>query len=104
MEVTSEVAATSTDNSEISLKDVTANAVAASQRWGLSGREIQIALLVLAGISNAGIASAACITESTLRTHLRNIYAKAGVHSHDELIDAMTRGDDDDTARTVAPQ
>ena len=103
-EAPSGMAATGADNSEINLKDVTANAVAASQRWGLSGREIQIALLVLAGISNAGIASAACITESTLRTHLRNIYAKAGVHSHDELIDAMTRGDDDNTAHTVTPQ
>lgn len=89
-------AATGGDAVERALGDAAANAVASGQRWGLSGREMQIALLVLTGASNARIAHAACITESTLRTHLRNIYAKAGVHSRDELIDAMTREDEDE--------
>ena len=57
----------------------------------LSERERGIALLVLRGLDNGAICGQACITESTLRTHLRNIYAKAGVHSRNELIDLLAK-------------
>lgn len=53
---------------------------------GLSEREREISLLVLQGNSNTFICDTACITESTLRTHLRNIYAKTDTHSREELI------------------
>ena len=35
------------------------------------------------------ICQEACITESTLRTHLRNIYGKTDTHSRSELIELM---------------
>ena len=55
----------------------------------LSEREREISLLVAKGEDNAAICAVACITESTLRTHLRNIYAKTGAHSREELIEII---------------
>lgn len=56
---------------------------------GLSERERHISQLVLCGEDNASICDQLCITESTLRTHLRNIYAKTDVHSRVELIQLL---------------
>ena len=68
-----------------------ANACAqrAAARFDLSDREREIAALVLLGHDNANITGQLTVTESTLRTHLRNIYAKADVHSRQELVDAL---------------
>lgn len=63
----------------------------AARGFGLSERESEISLLVVQGLDNAAICEKACITESTLRTHLRNIYAKLGVHSRAELV-ALVEG------------
>ena len=61
----------------------------AAAEFGLSKREEEIALLVMESKNNAVIQNQLCITESTLRTHLRNIYGKASVHSRQELIDLL---------------
>ncbi len=55
----------------------------------LSEREREISLLVLQGNDNATICEVACITESTLRTHLRNIYAKTDAHGRQELVEML---------------
>ena len=62
-----------------------ANFSRAIESLGLSERERHISLLVLRGGDNASICEELCITESTLRTHLRNIYAKTDVHSRADL-------------------
>lgn len=62
---------------------------AATREYGLSKREGEIAELVMKGKNNAVIQELLCITESTLRTHLRNIYSKVSVHSRQELVDAL---------------
>lgn len=61
----------------------------ATRGLGLSERERDIALHVLHGLDNGTICQTACITESTLRTHLRNMYSKLDVHSRAELIDLL---------------
>ena len=61
----------------------------AAAEFGLSKREEEIAVLVMESKNNAVIQNQLCITESTLRTHLRNIYGKASVHSRQELIDLL---------------
>lgn len=61
----------------------------AAAEFGLSKREEEIALLVMESKNNAVIQNQLCITESTLRTHLRNIYGKTSVHSRQELIDLL---------------
>lgn len=60
-----------------------------AQEYALSKREEEIAELVAKGKNNAVIQESLCITESTLRTHLRNIYGKASVHSRQELVDLL---------------
>ncbi|HIY84779.1 MAG TPA: helix-turn-helix transcriptional regulator [Candidatus Rubneribacter avistercoris] len=67
----------------------------AACEFGLSNREEEIAVLVMKGKNNAVIEKLLCITESTLRTHLRNIYGKAGVHSRQELADTLASYLDD---------
>lgn len=52
----------------------------------LSEREREIAQLLLEGLDNSAICERICVTESTLRTHLRNMYAKLDVHSRGELV------------------
>lgn len=53
----------------------------------LSQRESQVLELALKGRTNERIAQELVVAKSTVDTHLRRIYAKAGVHSRQELID-----------------
>lgn len=68
----------------------------ATQDCSLSNREAEIAALVMRDKNNAVIEELLCITESTLRTHLRNIYGKMSVHSRQELIVALRSYLDED--------
>lgn len=73
-----------------------ANAAAASsdeqvREWlrtkhGLTAREIDVALLIARGRSKTFIANELFISENTVRTHSKNVYAKLGIHSREELI------------------
>jgi len=53
----------------------------------LSEREVDVACLIAQGRSKANIAQQLYVTENTVRTHSKNIYAKTGVHSNQELMD-----------------
>lgn len=53
----------------------------------LSERESEVLALALKGRTNERIARELCIAKSTADTHLRRIYAKAKVHSRQELLD-----------------
>ncbi|MCE5236424.1 MAG: LuxR C-terminal-related transcriptional regulator [Clostridiaceae bacterium] len=55
-------------------------------RFGLSAREQEIFALILPGMSNAEIAGALYITESTVKFHAGNIFKKTGLSSRSELI------------------
>ena len=57
----------------------------------LSEREQEIATLVLLGKTNAQISDEISVAGSTLRTHLRNIYGKAGVHIRQEMVELLAR-------------
>jgi DNA-binding CsgD family transcriptional regulator len=52
---------------------------------GLSPAEQRVAALVAEGRTNREVASALYLTERTVATHLRHIYAKLGVQSRTEL-------------------
>lgn len=54
--------------------------------WGLSPREEEVARYIDAGVARSQIATAMCVTEETVKTYVRRLYAKAGVHSRHELI------------------
>ena len=52
----------------------------------LSKREFQILELISSGSSNSQIASKLGITQSTAKTHLRNIYSKTDYHNRTDLV------------------
>lgn len=53
----------------------------------LSQRESEVLALALKGRTNERIAQELYVAKSTVDTHLRRIYSKAGVHSRQELLD-----------------
>lgn len=55
-------------------------------KHGLTAREIDVALLIARGRSKTFIADELFISENTARTHSKNVYAKLGIHSREELI------------------
>ncbi|HQE50616.1 MAG TPA: helix-turn-helix transcriptional regulator, partial [Fervidobacterium sp.] len=64
-----------------------------SSRFGLSTREQEVFSLVIRGMSNAEIANALYITESTVKFHIGNIFKKTGFSSRLELITDYKMGD-----------
>lgn len=56
------------------------------RRYAMTEREIDVLALLLAGYNASDIAGLLGISANTVKTHLKNIYAKAGVHNRRELI------------------
>ena len=62
------------------------------QRFGLTPREADVALLLARGGSNLTIADHLGISHHTVRTHVEHIFAKLGIHSRNALaLTLMTR-------------
>ena len=60
-----------------------------SEKWGLTQRESDILVYLVAGRTKPWIAEKLVISENTVGTHVRHIYQKAGVHSRQELLDCL---------------
>jgi DNA-binding CsgD family transcriptional regulator len=56
------------------------------QAYGLTDREVQIAQLILRGLSTGEIVDRLYITALTVQQHLKAIFDKTGVHSRRELV------------------
>lgn len=52
---------------------------------GLTGREEEVMLLMLKGKTTVEIAQELFVSNNTIKTHCKHIYAKCGVHSRQEL-------------------
>lgn len=52
-----------------------------SARELLSARELEIAMLVARGLTNAEVAKRLSISRRTVATHLENVYRRLGIHS-----------------------
>ncbi len=59
---------------------------AASGFWSLTEREREVMELLNRGLSRNEIAQAQSVSQNTVKTHLKNIYAKLGVHSRSEVL------------------
>ena len=59
------------------------------EEFGLTNREVEVCLLLLQGRSLPYIQKELSIARGTANTHLRHIYEKVGVHTRQELIDAV---------------
>lgn len=57
----------------------------------LTEREREVARLVLAGVSNAEVATRLAMSEATAKTHLTRIYAKLGIRGRTELATRFRR-------------
>ena len=55
----------------------------------LTPREREVYVLLVAGRDSEYIANSLCVSRNTAKTHIKNIYAKFGVHKRQEFIDAV---------------
>lgn len=62
---------------------------ALSRRIGLSVRETEVMEEFIRGRSAVSIAEKLFVSRNTVKTHLRRIYEKAGIHSRQELLDML---------------
>lgn len=60
---------------------------ALAAKCGLSPRERDVLPLLASGRSSSDIADKLCISGNTVKTHVKNIYAKMGVHTRQEFVD-----------------
>jgi DNA-binding NarL/FixJ family response regulator len=77
----------------LSVSRDTAERLEGSEKEALTGRELEVLLLVARAMSNSQIATYLHISEGTVKRHLTNIYAKLGVSSRsDAAKKALTSG------------
>lgn len=60
-----------------------------AQAYGLTPRQGEVCLLLVAGKSVNDIADELYISKDTVKTHVKSLYAKTGAHSRQELIAAV---------------
>ncbi|WP_417046532.1 response regulator transcription factor, partial [Enorma massiliensis] len=58
-------------------------------RYKLSPRESEVLGYIVKGRNARHVADRLCISESTAKTHISNIYRKTNVHSQQELLDII---------------
>lgn len=61
-------------------------------RHNLTARELDVLVPLVRGRSAASIAASLGMSTETARTHIRHIYQKTGIHSREELMDAVEAG------------
>ena len=59
--------------------------------WGLTGREREVFGFLAMGRTQPWVAERLSISESTVNSHVRHIYGKAGVNSRQDLLDLVFR-------------
>lgn len=62
-----------------------------ARRSGVSDRELEVLLYVMRGRSATRIADSLGVAPATVNSHVHHIYQKLGVHSRQELIDAVEK-------------
>ena len=60
-----------------------------SQDYGLSSREAEVMELIARGYTGPAIAEMLFISENTMRTHNKRIYAKLEIHKKQELLELI---------------
>ncbi len=73
----------------VSVRELGIEREAFARRYQLSGREAEVAELVLRGYGNTQIASALGIAPATAKRHITRIFDKIGVNSRTQLISRL---------------
>lgn len=68
------------------------NCARLGDEFGLTAREREVFVLLAHGRNGRYIMDHLVISRNTAKSHIKHIYSKLGVHSHQELIDLATRG------------
>lgn len=68
---------------------IDAGCVALGEERGLTSREVEVLQLLCKGRSKSYIAESLFISENTVRSHSKHIYAKLDVHSKQEILDLI---------------
>lgn len=66
--------------------------MALGNEFGLTAREVEVLQLLCKGRSKSYIAESLFISENTVRSHSKHLYAKLDVHSKQEILDLIARG------------
>lgn len=73
----------------------------ATKRWGFTPREAEVFAELARGRTAQPIADRMCVSINTVRSHIKHVYIKLGVHSQQELInryDRLLEGAEEDVA------
>lgn len=87
LDVVVDEASDAADDSDAPTLDDQSTSVA--DRFCLTARETDVLRLLARGYSGVAIQERLCVSRNTVKTHVRNVYAKLGVHSQQELIDLV---------------
>lgn len=68
------------------------NCARLSDEFGLTAREREVFVLLAHGRNGRYIMDHLVISRNTAKSHIKHIYSKLGIHSHQELIDLATQG------------
>jgi DNA-binding NarL/FixJ family response regulator len=71
--------------------ELVARLIAGMSAESLTDRELEVLKLVARGLSNKEVATTLAISETTVKTHLRGVFAKLGVLSRTEAIATASR-------------
>ncbi|MEQ3362064.1 helix-turn-helix domain-containing protein [Raoultibacter massiliensis] len=67
-----------------------------AERFGLTNRESEVLELLARGRTSPVIQEKLFLSHNTVKTHVRHIYTKMGIHSQQELIDIVEAAADED--------
>lgn len=62
------------------------------QRFGLPPREQEVFAMLARGRDRAYIEADLVVSKNTAKAHVKHVYAKLGIHSHQELLDLVEKG------------
>lgn len=65
---------------------------ALAERYGLSPRELEVFMMLARGRDRAYIQEQLVVSRNTVKAHVKHVYAKLDIHTHQDLIDLAERG------------
>lgn len=75
---------------DVAVDDLSCRCISVASEYGLTNREGEILEMLAAGMGGREIEEACVISYNTVKTHIKHIYAKLGIHSQQELIDLVS--------------
>lgn len=64
-----------------------------AHRYGLTARELEVFMMLARGRDRTYIQEQLTVSRNTVKAHVKHIYAKLGIHAHQDLIDLVEQGD-----------